>query len=197
MKIENNIIDRLATVEELDEVYTFVAQSIFKDNKLIKEDIFNLNVNNLPDDEFLEELKNEAKNEIGEVIIVKNFTSFNVKFYTYNQLYHSKDGGITLAVFRIINRNGKLEYLTEEETEFNFDVENILRLIKKDIKKAGRPKQPTIESIHATLLVQNAIKNDNNNTIDFYCKMFCLPKTTYYRVSKWLDKNTQLINKTF
>lgn len=192
---KHKIIDRLASNQELEEIYLFTAQTLFNDNnKFIKGSSVDMNINNLSDSEFLEQLRLESKEEIGKIVIVKEFKDYKVKFYSYNQLFINKDKSITITINRIINRNGIMNYLNEEDTEFHFEVENKMMLLKKYLKKSGRPRQPTSESINSTLLVQNALLNDDSNTVDFYCKRYCLPKTTYYRVSKWLNKNTQLSN---
>jgi hypothetical protein len=134
---------------------------------------------------------------IGDFGIVDYFPEENCSLITTSYAYRdSEDSCVMTTPFRFINVQGVYSCVEEGTEFFNFKL-NIF--IKKTISSlqntVGRPNRPTDNSIEKSILILDAMKDDRLG-IDLICEEIGLPKSTYYKTLKWLEKNSiSLLNK--
>jgi hypothetical protein len=190
---KNGHLKRLATKEEMSKCIECLADELWQD--VIREDARFVDKINLEkgEVEFKKEVCLESQKILGYFGIVDYFPEENCSVITTSYTYKSsKDGCVMSTPYRFINMQGVYSCV-EEDTEF-FDFK-LSTFIKKTISSlnntVGRPNRPTDNSIKKSLLILDAIRTQEVG-IDFACEQIGLPKSTYYKTLKWLQKNAVL-----
>lgn len=190
---KNGHLKRLATKEEMSKCIECLVDELWQDvargNGLdFLEDDFEKG-----EQKFKEEETLSYQKQIGDFGIVDYFTQIDCSLITTSCIcvVNKENPFIMNTPYRFINIQGDYSSLEEDAEAFDFHL-NIL--IKKAISLSnnhiGRPKKPTDNSIEKTLIIRDSLMRNENFGVDFVCKQERLPKSTYYKTLKWLQKNS-------
>jgi hypothetical protein len=189
-------IKRYATKEEMSKCIECLVDELWQD--VIREDARFVDTLNLKkgEVEFKKEECLHYQEIIGDFGIVDYFPEENCSVITTSYAYKTEDSCVMTTPFRFINVQGVFSSVEEDVEFFNFELNIFIKKTISSIKNiVGRPNRPTDKSIEKTILILDAIKTQNVG-IDFACEHLELPKSTYYKTLKWLEKNSiTLLNK--
>tara|TARA_R110001606_G_scaffold260183_2_gene407957 strand:- start:18471 stop:19085 length:615 start_codon:yes stop_codon:yes gene_type:complete len=179
-------IKRLATPEEMKAIFTFYANSDWKASVNYAATIGHEDVS-LGYKEYLKKELQFYKENVGDFVVAHHFEDYNITLFVFlfsilgtdnNDCYFTNDAILRIGnTFKIIN----------DYDYFNLDQE-IEELTTPKKLKAGRPKRPSDENIIKAHNIKILI--DNGSLVDDACAKEKLAKSTYYRISKWIVKNT-------
>tara|TARA_R110000868_G_scaffold411003_2_gene701275 strand:+ start:1888 stop:2475 length:588 start_codon:yes stop_codon:yes gene_type:complete len=178
---------RLATPDEVKALFTYIVNdfwegSLLYANSIGKDDI------NMGYANFLKKEMQDLKNTIGDFVIVDHFEELDVLLYSYLYSSFNPDTNDHIIHNNMVLRIGNNFQDIKEWQIFNLhDV--IIKSFKPKIVTAGRPKKPSEKSIIKTHKIRLLILEDGM-LVDDACKKVELAKSTYYRVSKWIVKNS-------
>ena len=190
---KNGHIKRYATKEEMSKCIECLVDELWQD--VIREDARFVDTINLEkgEVEFKKEVRLEYEEQIGYFGIVDYFTEINCSLITTSCIseVNQKNPFIMNLAYRFINIQGTYSTLEDDAEAFDFHLDI---LIKKAISLSnnhiGRPNKPTDNSIEKTLIIRDSLMRNENFGVDFVCKQTGLPKSTYYKTLKWLQKNS-------
>jgi hypothetical protein len=190
---KNGHIKRYATQEEMSKCIECLADELWQD--VIREDARFVDKISLEkgEIEFKKEVRLEYEDILGCFGIVDYFPEENCSVITTSYTYKdSKEGCVMSTPYRFINMEG-IYSCVEEDTEFlNFKLSIFIKKAIDSLKNtAGRPNRPTDNSIEKSLFILDAMRTEEIG-IDFACEQIGLPKSTYYKTLKWLQKNAVL-----
>jgi len=190
---KNGHLKRLATKEEMSNCIECLVDELWQDvakgNGLdfLKDDF------ERGEQKFKEEETLRYQEDIGDFGIVDYFTEIDCSLITTSFIceVNEKNPFIMNSAYRFINIQGTYSTLEADEEAFDFHLDI---LIKKAISLSnnhiGRPNKPTDNSIEKTLMIRDSLMRNENFGVDFVCKQTGLPKSTYYKTLKWLQKNS-------
>ncbi|OXA65572.1 hypothetical protein B0A67_24265 [Flavobacterium aquidurense] len=184
-------VKRLATKEEIEQIFDFFINTMWR-NQIDYASSFGKEAVSKGYDAYYKETLFYFEQDIGNLILVDEFKKYDALVFTYSQILLLPDAKETCTVFsgRLFKIKDGFEELDSEEVIIDFLVEMAQKKNKSGSKnKVGRPDRPEEESILKTHKVRIELLNTKKN-VDDVCKEFNIAKSTYYRVSKWLSKNT-------
>lgn len=184
-------VKRLATKEEIKQLFDFFINTMWDSNVLYANSFGNDAVNK-GFEIYYKETFIWFEQCIGDLILVDEFKKYDILIFTYSQSMLQSVGKETCTSYsgRIFKIKDDFEELDNEEVIIDFLAEMAQKKTKSGSKnKVGRPERPEEESILKTHKVRMELLNTSKN-VDDVCKEFNIAKSTYYRVSKWLSKNT-------
>lgn len=189
---ENKHIKRYATQEEMSKCIECLADYLWQD--VIRKDARFVDEISLEKGEV--EFKKEVFLEYEEIFsrfgIVDYFPEENCSVITTSYAYKSSDDCVNSTPYRFINMNGVYSCVEDDTEYFNFKLSIFIKKTIDSLKNTvGRPNRPTNNSIEKSLLILNAISTQKVG-VDFACEQIGLPKSTYYKTLKWLQKNAVL-----
>jgi hypothetical protein len=191
-------IKRYATKEEMSKCIECLVEQLWQDAVKNKERIIFCEIDfEKGEQKFKEEETLRYEDILGFFGIVDYFPEENCSLITTSDCYiDENDSCVYSTPSQFINVEGVYSCVEAGSEFFNFKL-NIF--IKKTISSlqntVGRPNRPTDNSIEKSILILDAIKEDKFG-IDFVCEEIGLPKSTYYKTIKWLEKNSiSLLNK--
>jgi hypothetical protein len=190
---KNGHIKRYATQEEMSKCIECLADFLWQD--VIREDSRFVDKINLEkgEVEFKKEVCLETEEILGSFGIVDYFPEENCSVITTSHTYKSsKDNCVMSTPDRFINMNGVYSYVEQDTEFFDFKLSIFIKKTIASLKNTvGRPNRPTDNSIEKSLLILDAIRTQGVG-VDFVCEQIGLPKSTYYKTLKWLQKNAVL-----
>ena len=184
-------LKRLATDDEIKAIYTHMANADWKTSVNYASTIGHEDVS-LGYAAYLKREFQFYTDNIGDTIIAHHFEEYNITLFsilftlmdsTENHCYLSNS--MFLKVGNTFKNIDDCDY-------FDLD-EEIKDLNVSATKKAGRPRTPSETNIIKTHNIKILI--EKGCLVDEACAKEGIAKSTYYRVSKWILKNTHF--KTF
>jgi len=182
----NSPTKRLATSEEKRSLFIYLANENWK-TCVIYTSSFGYEDVKLGYAKYLKKELKDYENTIGSTIIVDHFEDCNILLYSYLYSFLDKKTNDNYISTNMILRVGNIFKEVSDLDYFNLDRE-IESLSKTRKKTAGRPKRPSDKSVIKTHNIKNLITK--GVLVDDACKQEGLAKSTYYRVSKWIIKNS-------
>lgn len=187
-------IKRYATKEEMSKCIDCLVDELWQD--VINEDArFDETIAlEKGEVEFKKEERLKYQESVGYFGIVDYFPEDNCSVITSSYCY--KDSCVINIPYRFVNVQGVYSCIEERDADiFDFKLDIFIKKTISSLKNTvGRPNRPTDKSIEKSLLILNVVTQ--NVGIDFACREIGLPKSTYYKTLKWLEKNSiTLLNK--
>lgn len=184
-------LKRLATEDEIKAIYTHMANADWKTSVKYASTIGHEDVSI----GYAAYLKRQFKfytENIGETIIAHHFEEYNITLFSFLfTLMDSTDNHCFLSNSMLLKVGNTFKNIDDYDY-IDLDQE-IKELTVNSTRKAGRPKTPSEKNILKTHNIKILI--ENGSLVDEACAKEGIAKSTYYRVSKWIVKNTHF--KTF
>lgn len=184
-------VKRLATKEEIKQMFDFLIKTMWESQVLYANSLGAEAVSK-GFDAYYKETLFYFEQCIGDLVLVDEFKKYDALMFTYSQVLFGSEVKEPCTCYsgRIFKIKDYFEELDAEEVMIDFLAEIAQKKSKSGSKnKVGRPDRPEEESILKTHKVRIELLSTKKN-VDDVCKEFNIAKSTYYRVSKWLSKNT-------
>ncbi|WP_062062738.1 hypothetical protein [Aquimarina longa] len=167
---------RIATYKEIEDLAEFLANQNLK-NKLKSKSLSSI-----------EENRTRIIELIDNTVIVQDYKKFDVSIYLYNYSQQYNQNEVMSIPFRVLKTKFGMETLTQNDIVFKLkDLQK--EKYRKKVKTKGRQKRPMDESIEKTIQVKKYLEKHTLKNIAGICNEFGFSKTTFYRVSKWIDSH--------
>ncbi|MBQ0733898.1 hypothetical protein [Aquimarina celericrescens] len=176
---------RFASKKETKTLIEFLAEKNFRDRLMNKKEV-NIRWVVKERNDFVKKERPIIQGLIGDKVMVQDFKKHNVSIYVYNYIQEFKENKITSITSRVLKTTKGMEILKEDDVIFDLEHIKTFDYHDSDMNK-GRPRKPTNQSIQKTLEINEYLKANPNKNMDAICQEFGIGKTTYYRVSKWLE----------
>lgn len=173
-------IKRVATKKEVENLYEFIIETMWKDVVNYSSSVFNIDYEQGYDKIRKKNLK-YLKNTYNDFIVVDEIKEYDFKLFILSAtvIDQAEEQAVFTFYSRYIQKGSSYEIWKDE-----FDYCNLKEEVKSN---AGRPNRPTNDSIIKTYKIKKA--QDDGVKIDDACKKEKLAKSTYYRVAKWIRNN--------